>query len=735
MKAAILVFGLALSAFGVEYDIADGVVAETVGADVREYLTRRTLAGTFTVGGLVPTTVHVGDTDFAKAKGLGSETLKDEEWVIRSFGGDIVLNGRGRGLTLAAVHFLDDDCGVRWWSEYEEYVPTGDLRLPALNRRGRPAFPVRNVYSTPRRRPNEAAFQARTLLNGRGDANYGPVVGWGSPRGNHTAEHYLPREQYFGDHPDWFAFSKSRGRRVHTQPCLSNPEVRVHFKKRLREYIEKDRAAWAGRPGAPYIYDISQNDNLEYCECPACAEAIEKKGCSGLYLDFVNDIASSVTNDYPNVLVSTFAYQWSAEPPKDGTCAADNVIVRFCNTMSSIVGSIRDPENPYLLKTLKGWSAHAKRLAVWDYAINYGRRSQGFPIPGEFGFADRFKAFRDHGVVSVYIEHENQHLSDMWELKYRLETKLMDDPDADADRIIADFMHEYYGAAGDNVLAYRRLIWEARRRKGTFMRWIPPTDAFDFMTEDVIAESERLFDAAEEKVKGDATRLARVRHARLGLDLLMVCRERLSGGEETPRTRAARKRANEDWMRWMRRYPRGDGKWMDRARAENLGVPPPEKFKGRRSVDFPALMLRARGGSGCDIVPDPTTPVGYSLKLPWDYCQDEGLALPFDIGMHLFTSKRTILTKSFEKPLGEGWQWYHLGCGRVSQDTRIWVTRSWGIFLPCMYYNELWDKDYDVWISAKLTGPKYGLASKDGTSDIWVDRMVLVEPGKLEASE
>ena len=96
--------------------------------------------------------------------------------------------------------------------------------------------------------------------------------------------------------------------------------------------------------------------------------------------------------------------------------------------------------------------------------------------------------------------------------------------------------------------------------------------------------------------------------------------------------------------------------------------------------------------------------------------------------MHLFTSKQTILAKSFAEPLGEGWQWYRLGCGRVSQDTRIWVTRRWGIFLPCMYYNELWGKDYDVWISAKLTGPKYGLSSKDGKSDIWVDRMVLVEP-------
>ena len=716
------------SAEALTYDIADGAVAETVGRDVRDYLCRRTAGGEFTVDGHIPTVVHVGDTAFARERGLGAETLQDEEWVIRSFGGDIVLNGRGRGLTLAAVHFLDDECGVRWWSEYEEYVPKGDLKLPALNRRGKPAFPVRNVYSTPKQLPNAVAFQARTLLNGRGDENYGPIVRYGSGGACHTFARYLPHEKYFKTHPDWFMFSKAKGCRRHTQVCESNPEVREHFKRRLRANIEADRAAWAGRPGVPCIYDISQNDNLEYCECPDCAAAIEKKGCSGLLLDFVNDIASSVSNDYPDVRVTTLAYQWSARPPKDDTKAAENVILRFCDTMSSLAGSIRDEENQWLLTQLREWNAHAKHLAVWGYAINYGRRSRGFPIPGEFGFADRFKAYRDHGVVSIYIEHENQHLSDMWELKYRLETKLMDDPDADADRIISDFMHEYYGAAGDNVLAYRRLLWEARRRKGSYIRWIPQTDAFDFVTEDVLAAAERLFDEAEEMVKGDSTLLARVRHARLGIDLLAICRERLAGKAETPRTRAARARADSDWTKWMNRYPRGDGEWKNLARVENLGVPPPEKFNGRAVFDFPAFMLRGRGGSGAKLVRDSTTPVGYSLKLSWEYRHDEDMALPFDIGMHLFTSKRSLCAKSFDRPLGEGWQWYHLGRGRVTNDVRIWVTRGWGIFLPCMYYSELWGKDLDVWISAKLTGPKYGMASCDGTSDIWVDRIVLAEP-------
>ena len=40
-----------------------------------------------------PPVFHVGDTEFAKAKGLVG--LEDERWVVRSFGGDVILNGGG----------------------------------------------------------------------------------------------------------------------------------------------------------------------------------------------------------------------------------------------------------------------------------------------------------------------------------------------------------------------------------------------------------------------------------------------------------------------------------------------------------------------------------------------------------------------------------------------------------------------------------------------------------------
>ncbi len=718
------------------YDIAPGQVAETVGADVKRYLELRTKDASFTIGGVAPKTIHVGETAFAVSNGLSCAQFKDEEWVIRSIGGDLVLNGKGRGLTFAMVHFLDDECGIRWWSEYEEFVPTGDLALGPLDRRGRPAFARRHIGTTPKGRKDAARFAAYSLLNDNGgkDERYGPIKRYGTGGGCHTFRKYLPPDKHFKTHPEWFSMDAKSGRRTMAQVCLTHPEVRAEFKRQLRVNIEKDRAlcATTGAP-PPRLYDISQNDSQSYCMCPACAAVIERKGCSGLMLDFVNDLADSIRGDYPDVMLMTFAYQWSVEPPKDDTRAADNVIVRFCNTKSNLAGSIRDADNQWLLGMLKGWSGHVRHLAVWDYAVTYCMGTKGFPKPGEFGYADLYRAYRDHGVISIYLEHEDQHMADMWELKFRLESKLMDNPDADADAIIAGFMDEYYGAAGAKVLAYRRHLWDARRAHGGFVRWFPLAVAFDYIHEEDIVACERLLDEAETLVAADEVRLARVRRARVGLDLLVVYRDRMAGKMDSERTKKALGRLNGDWMRWISRYPDKNFDWKRLVRLQTIGAPPPEKFRGREIVDFTAVSMKVPKNSQIGkMVPDRSTPVNFAIKLPWDATRSKRLDLPFCAGVRDNLGKRELVSAKFDRPLGEGWHWYHIGRAVPTADTYIWVSRNSGVHVNGRRYCEIWDREWDFWVSVKFTGPKYGMPSKDGKSSIWIDRIVLVAPDRKQ---
>ena len=708
------------------YDIAPDKVAETVGADVKRYLELRTKGGSFTIGGVAPGTVHVGETAFAVSNGLSSAQFKDEEWVIRSIGGDLVLNGKGRGLTLAMVHFLDDECGIRWWSEYEEFVPTGDLALGPLDRRGRPAFARRDIYVTPRGGKNALRFASYSMLNANGDSKYGAVNRYGTGGNCHTFGRYLPAEKHFKEHPEWFIMNSS-GKRIPAAACMSSPGARDAFKRQLRINIEKDRERCAKTGEAPpRVYDISQDDTAFYCMCPECAAAVERKGCSGLLLDFVNDLAGSIRADYPDVMLMTFAYRWSVEPPKDGTRAADNVIVRFCNTKSNLAGSILDKDNQWLLGMLNGWNGHARNLAVWDYAITFGKRSKGFPVPGEFGYGALFRAYRDHGVSSIFIEHEEQHRSDMWELKYRLETKLMDNPDADADAIIAGFMDEYYGAAGAKVLAYRRHLWEARRAHGGFVPWIPDTKEFDYIHEEDLAECERLLDEAEALVAADEVRLARVRRARLGLDLLAVHRDREAGKTDSERTRKAIGLVNGDWMRWLSRYPDKKGAWKRLEKMRVLGTPPPERFRGREFLDFDSTLL-SLVSHRAEISEDPTSPTGFAVKVPWD-SGSKKLDLPLDAGVYDNVGRRALVSMKIDKPLGEGWNWYHIGRARTTDHSRVWLTHGWWVLLNGKRYPEMGNREWDFWASIKFTGPKYGMPPKDGKSNIWIDRIVLVAP-------
>ena len=158
--------------------------------------------------GRLPAVFHVGDTAFARAKGLVPDSFADEEWCVKSFGRDVVLVGGGtRGTLYAVYHFLEDDCGVRWWMDGDEDVPLAKpLKFDALDRRGKPFFLCRDIYRTRKSDPRTAL---RNRLNGNGDARIPAELGggfeYGPPYHCHTWDMYLPFAKYGKEHPEWYA--------------------------------------------------------------------------------------------------------------------------------------------------------------------------------------------------------------------------------------------------------------------------------------------------------------------------------------------------------------------------------------------------------------------------------------------------------------------------------------------------------------------------------------------------
>ncbi len=701
--------------------------------ELSAYLARR-VAGSLTVAGRGGVTFHVGDTPFAREKGYVSTRMPDEQWLIRSYGKDVILNGGGtRGALYAVSHFLEDFCGVRWWSPHEEFVPPpAPLALPRLDASGRPAFRLRTLY-TGMHEPNGGEVAMRVRLNDYRGPALGGGFRYGSPGSCHTFDKYLPAAKHLKEHPEWYSLSKDSNRRVGGQHagqlCLTDPGCRTAMKARLKEFIEKDRADLKKRGVAPpLVYDISENDNWNYCHCTNCLAACERWNLSGLLLDFINDIASSVRDAYPDVIVNTFAYHGTEKPPKGGKRAADNVMVRLCNTQSNRAGGIFDPDNTIFRDNLEAWSKVAKRLSIWDYAITYTRELTGLPLPSEFYYADSFRECAVRGVFGFFWEHESPHKADMWELKYFLETKLMENPLLDSDELIYTFMREYYGAAGDKVLQYRRLLDVARRARKGFVSWFPALSSFSWVTEDDIAAGQTLLTDAERATNGEEPFQSRVRRVRVGLDRLVCLRARASGRADEPAVRAAAARLRAFWPGWMDRYPKKGRRSAEDELVAAIGLPPPQRFAGKRICDFPVQFINPGSGNekSVRVVDDPESEAGRAIQVDAD--GSDHYNLPYTIGLYDQVARRAVVKRSFPKPLSEaGYAWYDIGEAQMPTNRAvIWLTGTWQTSLSTRDKKELYGRRFSIHVSAKFTGRKYCPGS-DEPSRIWIDRVVLVE--------
>lgn len=75
---------------------------------------------------------------------LALATLRPDSIVLKTKGSDLFLAGEGtRGTLYAVTTFLEDQCGVRWWTPFEETVPNSPtLAVAPPDRVFEPPLPI-----------------------------------------------------------------------------------------------------------------------------------------------------------------------------------------------------------------------------------------------------------------------------------------------------------------------------------------------------------------------------------------------------------------------------------------------------------------------------------------------------------------------------------------------------------------------------------------------------------------
>lgn len=444
-------------------------------------------------------------------------SLGEEGYIIKTLGEDILIAGNTPRATIYGVYgFLEKFLGFRCFTKDVEKIDNiVELTLPEMHIVEKPAFEYREAYF---RFAFDADFALKNKLNSNLAAipvEKGGHVKWYNC--HHSFRDLLPPQIYFEEHPEYYALVD--GERRQTQPCLSNPTVLSIVISGVKKWIKEN----------PYckVFSVAQNDNQGYCRCPKCREVDEREGGpAGSIVSFVNRVAETIAEEYPDVSLHTFAYQYSTTAPRY-VKPHKNVIVRLCNIDCPRGKAIEDYRAGdcekarhaiNFIRDAKKWSEICERLYVWDYAVNFSNYLQ--PFLNFTQMAKNIRLYKRLGIKGV-LEQGNFSYgggASMDDLKSYVIAKLLWNPELDEEMLIDEFLFGVYGNSAVFIRQYIDLIRTAQTEL-----YIYDTPEKEYFTDELLTESKKLFANAVKIAENDEIR-RRIERESLSIEYVRICR-------------------------------------------------------------------------------------------------------------------------------------------------------------------------------------------------------------------
>ena len=411
--------------------------------------------------------------------------------------GNIIISGGNSQSALYAVYeFLEMELGCKWLSPSVEKIPQQKTILidKTLNYDYTPEITTRTVHSKLFYENHE--FADKQKVTHEAFPNYVPEARV------HTFHRFVPEKIFYKTHPEYYALRGNR--RLHTQLCLTNPEVLQIVKDSVRAYFAK-------YPEADVI-SVSSNDNTQYCQCENCSKIDEDEGSpSGSLIHFVNEVAKA----FPDKQISTLAYQYTRKPCI--TKPLDNVLITLCSIECDRSAPIKEKCSDFA-EDLMGWKELSDNIRIWDYTTQFTNFLA--PFPNIHTLQPNIQFFRDNHAKWIFEQHSHNP-SELFELRSYLTAKLLWNPDADADGIITEFTDAYYEEAGKFVKKYIDTIHHEIQNNKDFFLFLygDPAQGFNsWLSPKNLKRYNSFFDEAEKAVANKPEILQRVRVARISTD-------------------------------------------------------------------------------------------------------------------------------------------------------------------------------------------------------------------------
>ena len=457
----------------------------------------------------------VGNTNRLTLDDLPPE-LKPQAWegfaIVRDNAKLLIVGNMPRATLYGVYDFLHEELGCRFLTPEVNHVPgMPRLSVAVTSRRYDPPMEYREIWNGISHQPQHAhssrektrfddVWAARNHLNLMGsspamEAMLGKIK-WVGPSFVHTFNYLLPVEQYFDEHPEYFA--EIGGTRVREyagqipQLCLTNPEVMRICVDGSKKWIDAE----APNAQSKFFVSITISDTENFCKCARCVAINEEEGVEegGTKMRFVNDIAAALASEYPNVVVETMIYKTTV--PKK-TRPVSNVIIRNVSGINWH-NSLDDLSCPASVRTLDRF--RELKEATGDRGIyNWSKHVQfdDFlrPFPNLRCIARNFRIMHEHGVVGTFAQNQQSRGAEMQDLRFYLLARAMWRPEVDSRETMEEFCRLYYGAAADTVLRYINFLHDEYGDKA------PELEDIDerFVTESdaILAEAEAIAETGE----------------------------------------------------------------------------------------------------------------------------------------------------------------------------------------------------------------------------------------------
>jgi len=229
--------------------------------------------------------------------------------------------------------------------------------------------------------------------------------------------------------------------------------------------------------------DVAQPDCWNFCKCKKCVKIEnEEKSQAGPVIRFTNYIADALNEEYPGIIVNTFAYMGSTKPTV--THPSENVCIAYCffndhNKMQCYAHSLTGEEcsnqkcsNIGYAEDIRGWCEICDNVQIWWY-------------PGIWSFSeilsssisnvtDEIRFFNELGINGIYAcpsgcswSGGGYNQTEETIIPY-LANELIWHPDMTDEEIaefIRDYLHVLCGEGYEEMYQYYNLVktWDVQR--------------------------------------------------------------------------------------------------------------------------------------------------------------------------------------------------------------------------------------------------------------------------------